>query len=90
MLEEDTFFSGYDSSINAEVSNSFAASAFRMGHSLIRNQFVQLNKDNEEFGSIPVRDFFNPAPLYQGGIQENGIGGILLGLINRTARGVDR
>jgi len=38
----DGFYSGYDSNVDASVSNAFTTAAFRMGHTLVQGVFRYL------------------------------------------------
>lgn len=40
---EDGYYQGYDEQVNASLSNEFAASAFRFGHTLVRNKLGRYN-----------------------------------------------
>lgn len=56
-------YGGYRDDINAQISNVFSASAFRMGHTLINSNIMRLDEDGDIIpsGDITLRDaFFNP------------------------------
>ena len=86
------FFEGYDPSKNPEMVNSFSTAALRMGHTLIRNTFLLLDRQFRAQGFsqlfIPVKDFYNPAVFFREG--NNPYGGILIGLVGILARQVDK
>ena len=87
MLESPgNFFNGYDPSVDVSTFNSFAAAAYRMGHSLIRNSFGQFDKEFVRFGEIPTISFFDPSVVYA----NNGIDSLHLGLIREPAQQFDR
>jgi len=62
-----------------------------MGHTLIRNTFLLLDRQFRAQGFsqlfIPVKDFYNPAVFFREG--NNPYGGILIGLVGILARQVD-
>ena len=61
-------FKGYDPFIDATVPNSFAAAAYRFGHSLIRDRFDRLDEDFRrlDIGPLPLRQaFFNPKVYFE-------------------------
>lgn len=78
---------GYDESVNPNISNVFAAAAYRFGHTMLSSELLRLNNDGTEAdeGNISLQDaFFNPTAL-----TENGIDSILLGAATQTAQEVD-
>lgn len=86
-------FTGYDPSVDPTIINSFATAALRMGHTLIRNDFIFLNDLYQARGfgdttAIPVSDFFNPFRLFQPG--PNVYGGLMVGLNGRSMQRFDR
>ncbi|XP_078362200.1 peroxidasin-like, partial [Oculina patagonica] len=82
------FFNGYDPTVNPEIPNAFATAALRVGHTLIRDNFGQFNRQFNQRGFIPTKTFFDPSPLYS--LSGNGMGGILLGLVTQASQKVDR
>ena len=62
-------YSGYNPFVNASIPNSFAAAAYRFGHSLIRNQLLRLDENftATAIGHLPLaRAFFNPVAYFEG------------------------
>lgn len=45
-LQDRNFFQGYDTRVNPAIANSFAAAAYRFGHSMVQNTFVRTNNDH--------------------------------------------
>jgi len=85
----DQFFKGYDPTVNPEIINSFAAAALRMGHSFVRDDFGQFNRQFKQRGFIPTKtSFFDPSPLYFS--SGDGVSEILLGLVAQASQKVDR
>jgi len=92
LVPDGQFFTGYDSTVNPEMINSFSTAAFRFGHSLIRNAFALFDRrfSRQGFGEptdIPTRDFFNAERFFRPG--NNAYGGILLGLIRQLSQQID-
>ena len=77
----------YNAGVNPGILNSFATSAFRFGHSLIRPTFDRLDKGFNPTGSpLPLRQlFFNNTFINTFGIEE-----MLLGLLGNESQTVDR
>jgi peroxidase len=81
-------YKGYRYKVNPGISNVFATSAFRYGHSLIRPAFDILDKNFDPKPGSPIElrfMFFNNTF-----IQRNGIDPLLLGLIANFSEKVDR
>ncbi len=61
-----TPYEGYNPEMKAQIYNSFAAAAFRYGHTIINSKLLRVNNDNYETSedTLLLRDaFFNPAAL---------------------------
>ncbi|MEM0982587.1 MAG: peroxidase family protein [Planctomycetota bacterium] len=81
-------YSGYDSSVNAAISNEFANAAFRVGHTMLSGTIMRLDADGTvaSEGHLPLRDaFFDPSILV-----DHGIDSILRGLGGQVAQNIDR
>ena len=78
-------YRGYDSNLDASVSNVFATAALRFGHTLIQ---PRLERFNESFQSIPqgplkLRDaFFSPWRL----VEEGGVDPLMRGMFATAAK----
>jgi hypothetical protein len=80
-------YKGYDSSVNPQVSNTFATAAYRLGHTMLSPTLLRLDAEGNEIeaGHLQLRDaFFQPQH-----IAEEGIDSILRGLATQTAQAVD-
>ena len=78
-------YKGYNPAIDATISNVFAASAFRFGHTMVNSILPRLdgNFDPISEGNLPLSNaFFAPWRL----IQEGGVDPILRGLFASAAK----
>ena len=78
-------YAGYNPSADATVSNVFAASAFRFGHTMVNPVLDRLDENFETIaeGDLPLnKAFFTPWRL----IQEGGIDPIMRGLFASSAK----
>ena len=78
-------YEGYNPSIESTISNMFAASAFRFGHTMVNSVLPRLDEAFEPIaeGNLPLRNaFFAPWRL----IQEGGVDPILRGLFASAAK----
>ena len=81
-------YRGYNPYIDASIPNSFAAAAYRFGHSLVRPQLLRLDKDFRrlDIGPLPLeRAFFNPIVYFESG----GTDPLLRGLLVDQSNPVD-
>ena len=66
-------YTGYDPLINPANMNVFSAAGYRIGHTLVSDQFIRLdnNGDTISFGSVALKNaFFNPGIIQnEGGIE---------------------
>ena len=73
------FYNRYNKKTDATISNSFAAAAYRFGHSLVQNQLNRFGNYYKKIRpEIPMNRFLDPTPLYQ--INKDGVDSILRGL----------
>lgn len=81
-----SYWHGYDPSVTTSVSNSFAAAAFRQGHTFIQSTVERYNKFHEFIGSEKLRHLFKqPFILYQPGALDQ----LTAGLINQPSQSYD-
>ena len=80
-------YSGYKPNIDATVANSFAAAAYRFGHSLVRPTLSQLNANYDPVApELPLfKAFFNNKYLLDHGIER-----FLFGAIGNYSENTDR
>ena len=81
-------FKGYNPFIDATIPNSFAAAAYRFGHSLVRDRFDRLDKNFRrlDIGPLPLRRaFFNPMVYFE----SMGTDPILRGMLVNESNPVD-
>ena len=78
-------YRGYNASADATISNVFASSAFRFGHTMVNPEISRLGPDLRPIseGNLPLREaFFAPWRL----VQEGGVDPILRGLFATAAK----
>ncbi|MGF1492336.1 MAG: peroxidase family protein [Microcoleaceae cyanobacterium] len=77
-------YDGYDAEVNPGISNEFSTAAFRVGHTMLSSQLLQVQEDDSTV-PIPLRDaFFNPSF-----INAEGVDGFLDGLSRQVAQEID-
>ncbi|XP_012253358.2 uncharacterized protein LOC105684530 isoform X2 [Athalia rosae] len=78
------YYEGYDPTVNPNVANSFAAAAYRFGHSLVQHSFVRYDTDHQPiFNNVSIHDEFNnPVNLHTPGSVDR----LLLGLVNQPSQ----
>lgn len=65
-------YSGYDQTVNPNISNDFATAAFRVGHTMLNPELLRLTDAGDIIpeGNLALRDaFFNPATIESVGIE---------------------
>lgn len=80
-------YRGYDTEVDASISNEFGAAAYRMGHTMLSSQLLRLDASGEEAeeGNLSLSEaFFNPDH-----IEENGIDSLLRGLAGQICQELD-
>ena len=80
-------YKGYNPRVRAEIRQGFATSAFRFGHTLVRNNFERVNSNymRSRDGPLSVRDAFNNnRPINRRGIEP-----IMQGLFANDAEAED-
>jgi len=81
-------YTGYDATVNPSIMNVFSAAAFRLGHTLVNDQIIRLDKngDSYSYGSIHLKEaFFNPMIVYE----EGGIDPIFRGMASQMQQTFD-
>ncbi len=72
-------YTGYDSSVNAGITNEFSTALFRLGHTALSGTLMRVDANGNVIadGNLPLRDaFFNPSRI----TDEGGIDPLLRGL----------
>jgi len=78
-------YSGPVEGLDAQVSNVFAAAAYRFGHSMVSDQITPIDENGEAMDSIALKDaFFNPEQF-----SETGIDAIIRGMSSNEAQAMD-
>jgi peroxidase len=96
-LQTNSYFTGYNSNVSPQIYSEFATSAFRMGHSLMRqqldlsniNQNFTINANNNTgknrfFPSYDLSESFFQSDMAYSNTTE-GLNGVLLGILNNLA-----
>jgi len=81
-------YTGYDSTVNPNISTEFSTAGFRIGHTLISSNLPRLNEDGTpiEEGAITLADaFFRLEPI----TEEGGIEPLLRGLASQVQQETD-
>lgn len=77
-------YAGYDPTVNPGIANAFSTAAFRLGHTMIQDEFLIVSKMGAT-ETVPVTAcFFTPSCL-----QEKGVASVLRGLAKQDAQEVD-
>jgi len=70
-----TTFSGYDTSVNSEISTEFSTAAYRIGHTMVSEELFRVGAN-----PIPIQEaFFDPQILFDDGA-DSLLGGIGFGI----------
>lgn len=90
LLGEDAMgaYTGYDSSVNASLTNEFSTCAFRFCHSMIPDELERLAENGDPIaqGHLQLRDgFFNPEEF----IESGGVDPLMRGLAASEAMAID-
>ncbi len=81
-------YEGLATNVDASISNFFSTSAYRLGHSMLNEQLLRLQRDGQPIpqGHLPLAQaFFAPERV----AEEGGIEPLLRGLVAQRARKVD-
>ena len=81
-------YSGYDPSVNSNITNIFSAAAFRLGHTLVNASILRMDEHGETMtgGNLGMRDgFFKPMTVRDIG----GISPFLKGMATQTQQLLD-
>ena len=91
ILQEAGYFEGYNDSVNPSAINSFATAAFRLGHSMVRNEYSRHGPTpyNRPFDPVPLKSHYdNPVPFYD--VCQGGVDALFRGLFADPGQTVDR
>ncbi|XP_014234958.1 peroxidase-like [Trichogramma pretiosum] len=87
-LRRKGYYDGYDPSVNPNIANSFAAAAYRFGHSLVQRTFARFDSQHQPLlDNVTIHEeFAHPSNLEAAGAVDR----IILGLVNQPAQRRDR
>ena len=77
-------YDGYDSEVDPSISNEFSTAAYRFGHTMLSPSLLLVDRSGDEREVSLLEAFFNPSML-----MEEGISGLLRGLVRQQAQAVD-
>ena len=81
-------YRGYQPHVNAGIANIFSTAAFRLGHSMLPEKILRINRYGRPIseGHLPLADaFFRPREI----IDHGGIDPVLRGLASQVAQDID-
>ncbi|KAL0278790.1 UNVERIFIED_CONTAM: hypothetical protein PYX00_000497 [Menopon gallinae] len=83
-LLKDGYFMQYDDRVSATASNSFAAAAFRFGHSMVQGRYLKWDElQKQAFGNITLREeLFDPGRIHRFGAVDE----LILGMCFQEAQ----
>jgi len=86
ILEKKGYWDGYDDSVNPGILASFAAAAFRFGHTLLPTNVMKFNTHHRFVSQTPLSDLIRqPFALYEPGAVDE----FFIGMSNQPALAVD-
>ncbi|CAD0200334.1 unnamed protein product [Chrysodeixis includens] len=86
VLEKEGYWDGYDPEVNPDVIASFAAAAYRFGHSLLPTAVERWSKAHKFIASKRLSDLIRrPYDLYRAGVLDE----YVMGLMNQVAQAMD-
>ncbi|CAH1381099.1 unnamed protein product [Tenebrio molitor] len=86
LLQKDGYWDGYDSNVNPNVIDAFAAAAYRFGHSLLPTAVERWSKAHKFIASKRLSDLIRrPYDLYRAGVLDE----YFMGLMNQVAQAMD-
>ncbi|XP_065349910.1 peroxidase [Cloeon dipterum] len=86
LLEKEGYWDGYDTNVNPNVIDAFAAAAFRFGHSLLPTAVERWSKAHKFIASKRLSDLIRqPYDLYRAGVLDE----YFMGLMNQVAQAMD-
>ena len=81
-------YTGYDQTVNPNISNEFSTAAYRLGHSMLSSEIMRLDANGDVIGAgnISLKDaFFRPSEV----INNGGIEPLLRGLSSQYSQNID-
>ncbi|CAB3250571.1 unnamed protein product [Arctia plantaginis] len=86
VLEKKGYWDGYDTEVNPDVIDAFAAAAYRFGHSLLPTAVERWSKAHKFIASKRLSDLIRrPFDLYRAGVLDE----YVMGLMNQVAQAMD-